>query len=52
MEKELKKVGLGISYYILWTRNINYGAGELRQEGEMTLLTGGPRWRNSEQSMC
>ena len=31
---------------------MNTGAGELRQVGEMTLLTGGLGRRNPKQSMC
>ena len=43
--------GESISYHVLRSRNVDHGACELSQGGEVALLGGGPQRRDSKQSM-
>ena len=40
-----------VSVHILWPRDMDHGACELSQVGEMALLMGSPWQRHSKQSM-
>ena len=43
--------GEGICYQVFRPKNVDHGACELSQVGEVSLLAGGPWRRNSKQSM-